>query len=104
MKFIETPIFTADVQKLLTDDEYRELQLVLLLRPEAGSVIPGSSGLRKLRWKQAGQGKRGGLRVIYYNRRQEALYLLVIYRKAEQEDLTHRQLCRLRRIVQENLE
>lgn len=66
MKFIETPIFTKEVQTLLEDDEYKSLQIALLLRPEQGSIIPGSSGLRKVRWAIKGKGKRGGLRVIYY--------------------------------------
>lgn len=66
MVFIETPIFTKLVIELLSDDSYAELQQMLLLRPDAGDVIPGSGGLRKVRWRIAGQGKRGGLRIIYY--------------------------------------
>ncbi len=66
MRFIETPIFTKELQHLLEDEEYRALQLALLFRPEQGSLIPGAGGLRKLRWRQKGKGKRGGCRVIYY--------------------------------------
>ena len=51
MKFVETPVFTKAVREHLSDEEYRGLQLALLLRPEQGSVIPGSGGLRKVRWK-----------------------------------------------------
>jgi len=66
MVFIETSIFTKEIKRLIRDDEYKQLQSVLLLRPEAGALIKGSGGLRKVRWKLRGEGKRGGLRVIYY--------------------------------------
>jgi hypothetical protein len=59
MLFIETPIFTKLVIDLISDDEYRKLQLALVLRPEAGKLISGSGGLRKIRWKSGGSGKRG---------------------------------------------
>jgi len=64
MIFIETPLFTDEIPKLLASDEYRALQLALLFRPDAGVVIPRSGGLRKLRWNVPHHGKRGGLRVI----------------------------------------
>jgi len=66
MRFVETPVFTAVVTALLSAEEYRELQLALLIRPEQGVLIRGSGGLRKLRWGVRGRGKRGGVRVIYY--------------------------------------
>jgi mRNA-degrading endonuclease RelE of RelBE toxin-antitoxin system len=66
MIIIETPIFTKQLLATLSDDEYRLFQNMLLTRPDAGKVIPGSGGLRKLRWTAEGRGKRGGLRVIYY--------------------------------------
>jgi len=62
--FIETPVFTREITALLPDENYRELQIALLLRPEAGDLITGSGGLRKVRWPAPGKGKRGGLRVI----------------------------------------
>jgi hypothetical protein len=64
MRFIETSIFTEELQHLLEDEEYRALQLALLFRPEQGVLIPGSGGLRKIRWSQKGKGKRAGCRVI----------------------------------------
>ena len=64
--FIETPIFTKLTRDLLSDDYYRNLQRMLLLRPDAGDIIQGSGGLRKIRWNIPGHGKRGGLRIIYY--------------------------------------
>ena len=66
MKIIETPIFTRIVESLLTDEEYRLLQSKLVNSPEFGNVIPGSGGLRKIRWRTEARGKRGGIRVIYY--------------------------------------
>jgi len=102
MRFVETPIFTKEVCDLLDDDEYRALQLALIFRPEQGAIIPGSSGLRKLRWGGKGRGKRGGLRVIYYQAKEEdTFYMLFIYTKNEQEDLTPTQLRVLGRLVRE---
>lgn len=104
MKFIETPIFTKDVRGCLSEEEYRGLQLALLLRPEQGSVIPGSGGLRKIRWKVKGRGKRGGIRVIYYwIRPEDTIFMLLLYDKSEQEDLTPAQVKILTRIVREEL-
>ncbi len=104
MQFIETPIFTKRITELLGDDEYRRLQEVLLLRPEAGDLIPGGGGLRKLRWRTSGKGKRGGLRTIYYwGVSAEVCYMLYVYRKSVQSDLTQQQLRELRTLVKEYL-
>jgi mRNA-degrading endonuclease RelE of RelBE toxin-antitoxin system len=64
--FIETKLFTKLVQEYLSDDEYSKLQQEIIANPEAGAVIRGSGGIRKLRWAAPGRGKRGGYRVIYY--------------------------------------
>ena len=102
MRFIETPIFTEDVSKELSSDEYRQVQVALMLRPEQGAIIRGSGGLRKVRWRRAGMGKRGGLRVIYYWETQsETFYMLTLYRKSQQADLSPGQLRMLRRLVAE---
>ena len=70
------------MQQYLTDDEYGTLQQPLIVNPEAGDVIPGSGGVRKLRWGVAGRGKRGGLRVIYFLRlRQGEIWMLTLYAK-----------------------
>lgn len=104
MTFIETPIFTELLPFYLSDDGYRELQQALLLRPDAGNVIPGSRGLRKLRWRTEHGGKRGGLRLIYYWYVSEAvLYMIFLYKKNEQEDLTRDQIKVLSKLVEESL-
>lgn len=102
MVIIETPIFTKQLLATLSDDEYRELQRGLLGHPEAGKIIPGSGGLRKLRWAFDGRGKRGGVRLIYYwFTAQGNLLLLFMYPKNVQDDLTPDQLRQLKRIVEE---
>jgi hypothetical protein len=102
MEFIETPIFTSQVERLLSHEEYRGLQLALVLRPGQGAVIRGGGGIRKVRWRQPGTGKRGGVRVIYYWATAEAtIYMLFIYPKTQQSDLTKEQLKVLRRLVEE---
>ncbi len=104
MKFIETPIFTKAVQELLEDDEYKSLQVALMLRAEQGAVIPGSGGLRKVRWGIKGKGKRGGLRVIYYwDKKTEFFYMLYIYFKSKKDDLSPDQLRLLSQLVKEEL-
>ena len=101
MLIIETTIFTKRIARLVDDDNYRELQEVLIGNPEAGDVIPGSGGLRKIRWRVAGRGKRGGVRVIYYRvNTAERIYMLYAYAKNEVEDLTRDQLKALRQIVE----
>jgi hypothetical protein len=99
--FFETSVFTRRVTDLLSDDEYAELQQVLVANPSAGDVIPGSGGLRKLRWGAQGRGKRGGVRVIYYHlASRDQFYMLLIYGKNEQDDLSPEQLRRLKRAVE----
>ncbi len=101
MVVIESHVFTKQVLRLLTDEEYSQLQLVLIMRPETGPVIPGSGGLRKIRWQARGRGKRGGVRVIYYwAASHERILLLYMYAKTEQEDLTPDQLKALRLLVE----
>lgn len=102
MVIVETPIFTKQLLSTLSDDEYRLFQNMLLERPDAGKVIPGSAGLRKLRWAAEGRGKRGGLRVIYYwFTARGTILLLFIYPKNVLDNLTPDQLKQLKKVVEE---
>jgi len=102
MVITETSVFTRQISELLTDDEYRKLQTALITRPNAGTIIRRSGGLRKMRWAVRGREKRGGVRVIYYwAAGQEQLLMLLVYPKNEQDDLSPGQLRILRKIVRE---
>ena len=101
MVIIETRIFTRRIKELMNDEEYRELQEALVNRPGMGDIIQGTRGLRKVRWKQEGRGKSGGVRVIYYwMTKNEQIYMLYIYQKTKQEDLTSEQVKVLKSIVE----
>ncbi len=89
--FVELPAFEKWRREYLTDDQFREFQLQLMANPEAGDVISGSGGVRKVRFSDArrGKGKRGGLRVIYYWWAEGAeFWLFTLYDKDEANDLT----------------
>ncbi len=102
MVILETSVFTRQVRELLGDDEYRLLQVELAGRPDAGKVIPGSGGLRKIRWSAKGKGKRGGARVIYYwAKSYDQILMLFIYAKGELGDLTQSQIVQLNKITKE---
>jgi hypothetical protein len=88
LTFVETKLFTQLVQDYFTDEEYAVLQNAIAANPEAGDLIRGSGGVRKLRWGLAGRGKRGGVRVIYYLRlRQGQVWMLTLYAKNEAESI-----------------
>lgn len=100
MRFVETPVFTRLITEALDDEQYRHLQLALAFRPEQGALIRGSRGLRKLRWSIPGRGKRGGARIIYYwDRPSETFYMLFVYTKQKQGDLTVAQAKQLGQLV-----
>jgi hypothetical protein len=88
VEFIEAIAFTKYIYKYLSEDEYLGLQAYLLEYPEAGKVVPGSGGVRKVRWAISGKGKSSGVRVIYYfKRQQDEIWLLTIYSKNEVENI-----------------
>jgi len=104
MLIVETPVFTKRVLEALTDDEYRELQHFIAEHPEAGRIIPGSHGLRKLRWTISGKGKRGGTKVIYYwLRPRDTILMLFVFKKSERSDLNKGQLKMLKAIAAKEL-
>lgn len=101
MEIRETPVFSRRLPEIMDDDEYALLQFSLMLNPLQGSVIPGTGGIRKLRWAASGRGKRGGARIIYFAALpQEQLLMLYIYPKNEQADLSDSQRKALRVIVE----
>ena len=101
MEFIETPIFTKEIIRLIPDEIYRQLQWELVFRPNAGKLIRGSGGLRKIRCNIPGSGKSGGIRVIYYWNYKETIFMLYPYAKNKQENLTPSQIAILKQIVEE---
>ena len=102
MVFIETPVFMRQVQELLSDEAYSAFQWYMALNPQAGDVIQGTGGLRKVRWSVAGGGKRGGVRVIYFHVAAQAqVRLLLIYRKGVKDDLTAAEKKTLRTLNQD---
>ena len=80
--FVETKLFTKLVKEYLSDENYGQLQRELIRNPEAGAVIQGSGGVRKIRWAAQTRGKRGGYRVIYFVRRKhDTIWMLTMYPK-----------------------
>lgn len=85
---VETPQFVRQADDLWTEAERHDFVDFIARNPEAGDVIPETSGVRKVRWRRQGMGKRGGARVIYfYHDRATPLFLLMVYAKAMREDV-----------------
>lgn len=102
MEFFEAPAFTRHLHAYLDDEGFMALQLFLADQPEAGDVMPGTGGFRKLRWgdDRRGKGKRGGLRVIYYFLHDDhQIWLVTLYGKDEADDLTPTQKAQLRTAI-----
>ena len=88
---VETPEFLARIDTLMTEGERELLIAYLAANPTAGDLIPGTGGVRKVRWGLAGRGKRGGARVIsFYQKADFPLFALTIFAKNERADLTQR--------------
>jgi len=101
-EFVETPFFTKALTHYLSDDEYAELQGFLTQHPEAGDIVRGSGGVRKLRWGVRGRGKRGGLRVIYYlHRARSEIWLITLYGKNVRENIPAHVLKRMKEAIED---
>ena len=102
MVFVETPVFTGQIKLLLSDDDYGAFQRTLADNPQAGDVIPGTGGLRKIRVAAKGHGKSGGARVIYYHFVSASrIGLLFVYPKNEQVSRTPAQKVVLRKVIEQ---
>jgi hypothetical protein len=103
-EFLETPVFTRQITSLLDDRDYAALQGALVVDPHAGDLIPGTGGLRKIRWteERRRKGKRGGVRVIYYwYGAEEVIYMLLAYSKGERDDLNSAEKRTLKQLIAE---
>lgn len=90
---IETPVFSRKSEDLLTDQEREEFVVFIAQNPTAGTVVRGSGGIRKIRWVRSGGGKRGGVRIIYYNQLEhEEIWLLTLYAKNERTTIPAHEL------------
>jgi len=99
---VETGPFIEDATRCLRQDEREEFIGYIARNPTAGVMIPGTGGVRKVRWRAGGRGKRGGARVIYYYHNERIpLFLLTAYSKSHQTDLTPVQRAAMRRIAAE---
>ena len=102
MTFTELSTFTRRLIALMDDNTYAKLQITLHENPDAGKIIKGSGGLRKIRWAAKGRGKRGGFRVIYYWWVADSVITFCdIYAKNEKEDLTHHEIEKLRKQLED---
>ena len=96
----ETPLFIRQAATIWDDDEHSEFVIFIAANPEAGDVVPDTGGVRKVRWSRKGSGKRGGVRVVYfYHNADRPLYLLMVYAKARQEDLSPAEKRSVRELV-----
>ncbi len=97
---IELPPFSKKVAKILDKKEQEALHGYLIQHPEKGDVIPGTGGIRKLRWAASGRGKRGGARVIYfYHVVGSKIYLMTCYVKKDQDDISPQVKKQLKAVV-----
>jgi hypothetical protein len=88
LTIVETPTFQRLWPDYWTEDERAEFATWLALSPDAGDVVPGSGGVRNVRWSRKGTGKRGGVRVVYFNRLANGeIWLLLIYAKSAQDNI-----------------
>ena len=101
--FIESAGFDRVRARYLDNNEYGELQQFMMQNPEAGAMVRGSGGVRKLRWRREGAGKRGGLRVIYFVRYQpNEFWMLALYAKTKQENAPAHILRRLKEAFEDD--
>ena len=102
MLIIETPTFTRMITALLNDEDYLILQHILVVNPDAGDIVQGGGGIRKIRFALPGKGKRGGVRVIYYwQKSKDTIFMLIAYVKSKKSNLTTGETTILKQLVKE---
>ena len=99
----ETPIFQSYAEAIWSEDERLEFISWIALNPNAGALIPGTGGCRKVRWSRQGQGKRGGARVVYFNPTETTVWLLIVYTKSKFDNLPSSFLAQLRQEIENAL-
>ena len=99
----ETPVFQRYAAELWTDAEREQFINFIAANPEAGDLVRGSGGCRKVRWSTAGKGKSGGARVIYFNADDATTWLLIVYKKAKFDNLPTSFLVELKQGVEDAL-
>ena len=99
----ETEIFQRYAAEIWKDEEREQFVNWIAANPEAGAVIAGSGGCRKVRWATSGQGKRGGARIIYFLHSDQTIWLLIVYKKAKFDNLPTSFVVQLRKAVQDAL-
>jgi hypothetical protein len=103
LTIFETPTFVAEAAKIWADDERLEFFSWIATEPEAGSVIAGSGGCRKIRWSRPGMGKQGGARVIYFTRLEAGeLCMLLVYPKAKHDNIPGHILKQIRKELEDD--
>jgi hypothetical protein len=99
----ETPVFIRYAAEVWRDAEREEFINFIAANPEAGKLIRGSGGCRKVRWSSEGQGKQGGARVIYFLAAEGTIWLLIVYKKAKYDNLPTAFLAELKKGVEDAL-
>jgi mRNA-degrading endonuclease RelE of RelBE toxin-antitoxin system len=98
---VETPLFQTQWPLYWSEEERGEFAAYIAEYPDVGAVVPQSGGIRKVRWRRAGSGKSGGVRVVYFTRRDEdEVVLLTLYAKAKTDNLTGPKLKEIRRALE----
>jgi mRNA-degrading endonuclease RelE of RelBE toxin-antitoxin system len=98
---VESAVFSRKVALIWNELEYEEFKAFIALNPFVGQVVPGTGGVRKIRWRSQSKGKKGGVRVIYYNKTKTETWLLTLYQKNELESMSAKQLKILREATHE---
>lgn len=96
---IETSTFSAKARRAWTPKQYEDFVVYIASTPSAGEVVPGSGGVRKIRWGKEGVGKRDGVRVIYFNRANRETWLLTMYAKNERENIPAHELKKIKEAI-----